>query len=257
MGTSSTGRSARDPGPPSPRDRLYADREAEAASFVFDERVAAVFGDMISRSVPGYATILAMTGILARRHARPGSRIYDLGCSLAAAGAVMAESLEPGACRILAVDNAPAMIERARQELAARGLADRVELVCADIREVAVREASVVVLNFTLQFLPPDERLGLLRRIREGMLPGGVLVLSEKIAGATPEEDRLLVALHEDFKRANGYSELEIARKRTALERVLVPESLETHRRRLREAGFGRIQPWFQCFNFVSLVAHP
>ena len=241
----------------SDRDRLYAERRAEVESFVFDERVAAVFGDMISRSVPGYATIIAMTGILARRHARPGSRIYDLGCSLGAASAVMAEALEPGTCRIVAVDNAPAMIGRAQEELAARGLADRVELVCADIREVEVEAASVVVLNFTLQFLPRSERLELLQRIRRGMLPGGVLVLSEKIAGATPEEERLLVALHEDFKRANGYSELEISQKRAALERVLVPETLETHRRRLLDAGFDRADPWFQCFNFVSLVAHP
>ncbi len=250
MVTNSTSRSE--------RDRLYAEGRIGEGSFVFDERVAAVFGDMISRSVPGYATVLATTGLLARRHARPGSTLYDLGCSLGAASAVMAEALEEaGACRIVAVDNAPAMIERAREELAARDLAGRVELRCADLREVPVERASVVVLNFTLQFLPREERLELLRRIRRGMLPDGVLILSEKIAGATPEEERLLVALHEEFKRANGYSELEIARKRSALERVLVPEPLEAHRRRLAEAGFRRVQPWFQCFNFASLVAHP
>jgi len=248
MATNSTSRSE--------RDRLYAERRAEVESFVFDERVAAVFGDMISRSVPGYATIVAMTGILARQHAMPGSRIYDLGCSLGAATAVMASGIEARSCDFIAVDNAPAMLQRAREQLAARGLAG-VNLLCADIRDVVVERASVVVLNFTLQFLPVDQRLALLRKIRKGMLAGGVLVLSEKIAGATPEEERLLTELHHAFKQANGYSELEISQKRVALERVLLPETIEVHRQRLADAGFSKVNLWFQCFNFVSFVASP
>ena len=242
--------------PSSERDRLYAEPREEVGDFVFDERVAAVFGDMISRSVPGYATIVAMTGLLARRHARPGSRIYDLGCSLGAATAVMAESLAPGLCQFVAVDKAPAMLERARSQLSSRGL-QGIEYRCADLREVAVERASVVVLNFTLQFLPLEARLPLLASIRRGMLPGGVLILSEKIAGATPEEDRLLTELHHAFKQANGYSELEISQKRTALEKVLRAETIATHRRRLAEAGFASVDLWFQCFNFVSFVARP
>ena len=241
----------------SERDRLYAVPREEMENFVFDERVAAVFGDMITRSVPGYATIVAMTGILARRHAVDGSRIYDLGCSLGAASAVMAHGLEERECAIVAVDSAPAMLERARAELAARGLEERIELVCTDIRQLEIRSASVVVLNFTLQFLPVAERLALLQRIRRGMLPGGVLVLSEKIAGASAEEERLLVELHEAFKQANGYSELEISQKRAALEKVLVPEPVAVHRQRLAEAGFTGVDLWFQCFNFVSFVARP
>ncbi len=241
----------------SERDRLYAEPRGQVESFVFDERVARVFGDMISRSVPGYATIVATTGILARRHAQPGSRLYDLGCSLGAASAVMAESVTRPDCRIVAVDRAPAMVEGARRELAARSLPLPVDLVCADIRDVGIERASVVVLNFTLQFLPVEERLPLLRRIRRGMLPGGVLVLSEKVAGATPDESAWLAELHEAFKQVNGYSELEIAQKRAALEKVLVPETVAAHRERLAEAGFGQVQPWFQCFNFVSFVARP
>ena len=239
------------------RDRLYAEPLGRVDSFVFDERVAQVFGDMISRSVPGYATIVATTGILAGRHARRGSRLYDLGCSLGAASAVMAESVRQPDCRIVAVDRAPAMVARARQELAARRLPLPVDQVCADIRDIGIDRASAVVLNFTLQFLPVEERLPLLRRIRQGMLPGGVLVLSEKVAGATPEESAWLAELHEAFKQANGYSELEIAQKRAALEKVLVPETVAAHRERLAEAGFSQVQPWFQCFNFVSFVARP
>jgi tRNA (cmo5U34)-methyltransferase len=112
-----------------------------------------------------------------------------------------------------------------------------------------------VVLNFTLQFLPPGDRLPLLARIRDGLRAGGILILSEKIAGRDAAADGLLTEMHHAFKRANGYSELEISRKRSALEKVLVPETLDTHRQRLAAAGFARADLWFQCFNFVSLVA--
>ncbi len=247
MATSSTSNST---------DRLYADTEAAPGSFVFDERVAEVFGDMIRRSVPGYGTVLAMSGVLARNHARPGTVVYDLGCSLGAALAVMAVALPAGTCRLVGVDSSPAMIDKARRLLDEQGH-QTVELHCADIRDFPLADASMVVLNFTLQFLPPEQRLELLRRIRKALVPGGVLVLSEKIAGADPEEERLLTELHHQFKAANGYSRLEIARKRTALEKVLVPETLATHRQRLEAAGFGRVDLWFRCFNFVSLLARP
>jgi tRNA (cmo5U34)-methyltransferase len=148
------------------------------------------------------------------------------------------------------------MLDKAERQFAAH-LQARVETHCADIREVDIHDASVVVLNFTLQFLPVEERLPLLGKIREGMREDAVLILSEKIAGADVQEDRVLVELHHAFKRANGYSDLEISQKRSALEEVLVPETIAAHRGRLLEAGFSRVDMWFQCFNFVSFIARP
>ncbi|RMG34188.1 MAG: carboxy-S-adenosyl-L-methionine synthase CmoA [Gammaproteobacteria bacterium] len=234
------------------RDRLF-DRPGPVGDFVFDAEVARVFPDMISRSVPGYAAIINMIELLTRMHAQPGTRLYDLGCSLGAASLAMARGLQHPDCPIIAVDNAPAMLERARAH--ARGLAHEIAFRQADIREVTIENASVVVLNFTLQFLPPADRSGLLRGIREGLAPGGILILSEKIAGETPEEDAVLVEMHHAFKRQQGYSELEISQKRAALERVLSPERLSTHRERLERVGFSRADVWFRCFNFVSIVA--
>jgi tRNA (cmo5U34)-methyltransferase len=119
------------------------------------------------------------------------------------------------------------------------------------MRDVVVEMASVVVLNYTLQFIPVAERDAMIRRIADGMLPGGVLLLSEKLA----MPDDLLTDLHHAFKQANGYSELEVSQKRTALENILVPETAQTHRERLRKAGFGRVEQWFQCLNFGSFLA--
>ena len=234
-------------------DRLFADQAAPTGDFVFDEAVAAVFPDMIKRSVPGYPAIINMIQLLAERYAQPGTAVLDLGCSLGASTVALALGCDGRDCQVIGVDNAPAMLERARSKLAAQY--PQIYWQCADIREVSIEDASVVVLNFTLQFLSPDDRLTLLRRIRTGLRPGGILILSEKIAARDEAEEELLTEMHHAFKRANGYSELEISRKRTALEKVLLPESLTLHQARLESAGFSRSDLWFRCFNFVSLVA--
>ena len=234
-------------------DGLFADQSAPTGDFVFDEAVAAVFPDMIKRSVPGYPAIINMIQLLAERYTQPGSAVLDLGCSLGASTVALAAGCEERGCRVTGVDNAPAMLERARSMSATRY--PQIHWQCADIREVPIEDASVVVLNFTLQFLPPDDRLALLQRIRTGLRPEGILILSEKIAARDATEEDLLTEMHHAFKRANGYSELEISRKRAALEKVLLPESLALHQARLEQAGFSRSDLWFRCFNFVSLVA--
>ena len=236
------------------RDRLYAEQQAEIAEFIFDERVAAVFPDMIRRSVPGYATIINMIGTLADQGVVAASNCYDLGCSLGAAALAIRRGIGERPCHIIAVDNSLAMLQRARQYLDRQAGAP-ISLICADVQDIQIRQASLVVLNFTLQFVPLEQRIPLLQSIFHGMLPGGILVLSEKIRLPSAAAENLFVAMHHAFKRAQGYSELEISQKRAALDRVLIPETLETHRKRLSQVGFGTVEVWFQCFNFVSLVA--
>jgi tRNA (cmo5U34)-methyltransferase len=237
------------------KDRLYADPREVIADFVFDERVAAVFPDMIQRSVPGYATIINMIGTLASRGVKPGTRCYDLGCSLGAAALAMRRGMGGRPVPIIAVDNSQPMLERARVLLDRSGDADAIELVCADVLEVPIESAAMVVLNFTLQFIDPAQRSALLARIYEGLLPGGMLVLSEKITLPSESMQQLFTAMHHSFKQAQGYSDLEISQKRSALERVLLPERLDTHRQRLHGVGFETVEVCFQCFNFVSLLA--
>src|SRR5690606_18042833 len=236
-------------------DDLYAQQRAVIERFPFDEQVVRVFPDMIRRSVPGYSTIIEMTGVLAARYAQPHSRLYDLGCSLGASSLAMAQLVHQPGCEIVSIDNSSAMIEQARHLLAQSSLQTPITLQHADVLDVSLQPASVVVMNFTLQFIAADKRDALVRRIAEALQPGGIFVLSEKISFADENEDRLQQTLHHAFKFNNGYSQLEISQKRTALENVLVPETLEAHRTRLLEAGFSRVSVWFNCFNFMSLVA--
>ncbi|MBL1320671.1 MAG: carboxy-S-adenosyl-L-methionine synthase CmoA [Methylophaga sp.] len=237
-------------------DSIYASSLDELVDFRFDERVVDVFPDMIQRSVPGYANIVSMIGVFADKYAQNNSYCYDLGCSLGAASLSMQKSIKQNNCDIIAVDNSVEMIERAQQIFSSDQSSNiDVKLVCADLQDVVIENASVVVMNFTLQFIPQDERLALIRRVYQGLKPGGILILSEKITFEDPERDQFQNEIHHDFKRANGYSDLEISQKRTALEKVLIPETLATHQQRLADAGFGTSNVWFQCFNFISLVA--
>lgn len=240
------------------RDRLYQDLTGETGDFVFDERVVRVFPDMIERSVPGYAMIVPMLGMLARRYAQSDSVLYDLGCSLGAVALAMQAAVRAPGARIVAVDNAPDMVrslETLLETSPAEPAAPPIRVHCSDVLDTPIERASVTALNFTLQFVPPGRRPELLERIAAGTLPGGVLLLSEKIRFQDPVEQDLQTEWHHAFKRARGYSELEIARKREALEHVLRPETLEAHRARLEQAGFRRVYRWFQGFSFVSLVA--
>jgi tRNA (cmo5U34)-methyltransferase len=237
------------------RDTIYAKPLDEPGRFAFDDSVAQVFPDMIRRSVPGYTTIIAMTGLLAGRYSQPGSTCYDLGCSLGASTLAMRQHIPWQDCRIIGVDNSPAMLQRCQTVIDTDSHEIPVSLRCADLEEVAIENASVVVLNFTLQFIEPGRRDAVIDGIYRGLRPGGIMILSEKVTFEDPHLDQLNIELHHEFKRANGYSELEIAQKRSALENVLIRETLNEHRQRIARAGFGSCDVWFQCFNFASLIA--
>ncbi len=242
-------------------DRLFAQPHTELQDFVFNEDVVRVFPDMIKRSVPGYPTIVENIGVLAAQFAQPNSVLYDLGSSLGAVTQALRRHVRTEGCRVIAVDNSHAMVERCREYLHAQDSMFQ-ELLPVDVQEGDIlaldfAPASLVALNFTLQFIDPEQRLALLTRIRQALLPGGALILSEKLRFEDEQQHALLTDLHIAFKRANGYSELEIAQKRSALENVMKPDSLEQHRERLLAAGFSQVVPWFQCLNFASLVALP
>jgi tRNA (cmo5U34)-methyltransferase len=227
----------------------------DVPAFQFDSKVAEVFPDMIQRSVPGYSTILHMISQIAARYVQANTQVYDLGCSLGASLLAARQGVRCPGVKIVGVDNSAAMLERCRERIDADQAPTEVELLQSDILDVDFSNTSLCILNFTLQFVPVERRADLLRKIHDAMVPGGVLVLSEKLDFSDTQHNELMIDLHHDFKRANGYSQLEIAQKRDAIENVLLPETYEIHRNRLIEAGFNSADLWFQCFNFSSLIA--
>jgi len=239
----------------SQRDQIYAMPTEQLEPFRFDERVAAVFPDMISRSVPGYGFVLEAITRFTRQLAQPYSRVYDLGCSLGASTLALRAGISVPGVECIAVDNSAAMIDRAREYIGAFRSEVPVSLQLGDLRDCPIENASVVVMNFTLQFVPVEEREAVLLRIYKGLRPGGALILAEKIHHPSRRINELVQTAHLDFKRDQGYSELEISQKRQALENVLVTETLAAHQDRLSRIGFVEQAVFSQHYNFMALLA--
>ena len=236
------------------KDAIYSYPQA-IEPFRFDQAVAEVFPDMIQRSVPGYATIIDTIGQLVGRFAQDNSHIYDLGCSLGAASLAASKNVQKNNCKIIAVDNSAAMVERCRLHIQTFKAGCPIDVICDDIQNIGLVKASIVIMNFTLQFIAPEQRDAIIAKIFAGLLPGGILILSEKLEHQDALSHDLLIDLHHEFKRRNGYSELEISQKRSALEDVMRIETFENHQKRLLKAGFKEVNLWFKCFNFASIVA--
>ena len=235
-------------------DNIYKNTR-ENVPFQFNEQVASVFPDMIGRSVPGYHSVINMIEQLAGRYVRSNTNCYDLGCSLGEATLALENGISSNNVTINAIDNSPAMLDKCQLYLDCYKHRSLIKLKCEDIRETMIENASMVVLNYTLQFIGVNDRNALIKSIFNGMNSGAILLISEKISVSNQLVNDLFIDLHHQFKKDNGYSSLEISQKRNALENVLIPETLDTHIERLKKAGFNQINCWQQHLNFASMIA--
>ncbi|KEY91622.1 tRNA (cmo5U34)-methyltransferase [Candidatus Photodesmus blepharus] len=237
------------------RDTIFSTQIDKISHFAFEENIVKVFPDMIERSIPGYNNILSTIGMLAKRFVKPHSKIYDLGCSLGAATLSICRSIDQKGCCIIAVDNSKSMVKHCKFRLKASQSDVPVKVLKKDIRNIEITNASFVVLNFTLQFLAPEDRYSLLKKIYSGLCFGGMVILSEKYTFEDTVSHGILTELHHNFKRSNGYSELEINQKKSAIKNVMRPDSIQIHKARFKNIGFSSSEVWFQYFNFGSIFA--
>ena len=241
--------------PPPVVDEVFAKPLEHVDDFAFNEEVAGVFDDMVSRSVPQYAEIQRMLAELAAYFATPGSNIYDLGCSTGTTLALVDKAL-PVNANLIGIDNSAEMLDKCRSKLATLGLSNPFELRRADLDQgVEIHDASVVLLVLTLMFVRPLYREKLMRSICAGLQENGCLLLVEKVLGDGSLFNRLFIERYYAYKRRRGYSELEIAQKREALENVLIPYRLSENRDLLLGAGFREVEVFFKWYNFVGIVA--
>ena len=236
----------------SDKDQVFAKPLTDVKAFEFNESVTRVFRDMISRSVPGYDLLLNLIGLYADVFSQQDSSVYDLGCSLGEVSHIIAEQVKGKNCTILAIDNSPSMINKCIDN---KLFNPDIKWLCEDIESVDIENASIVVLNLTMQFVAPHYRDNLINKIHRGLRPGGVLILTEKVLIDDEAENSRMVQLYQAFKKTQGYSDLEISQKRIALEDVLIPDSESALKRRLEIADFNEIYSCFRCFNFVSYLA--
>ena len=232
------------------KDTLYKSSSDPVKPFEFNKRVVEVFPDMIERSVPGYPLTISMISVMADHYIQDKTNVYDLGCSLGAVSFAIQQGVKDKKYQVIAIDNSQAMIDACYEKVQS----DNIEFVLDDVLNVLITNASFVVMNFTLQFIPLEQRSGLLKKIYQGLNPGGALILSEKILFDEQSENRRMNELHHHMKELNGYDRMEIASKRDALDNVLMPESIETHEGRLIDSGFNNVSMWLKCLNFASFI---
>lgn len=237
------------------KDRVYSEKMDSVERFRFNASVVDVFPDMINRSVPGYETMIGFSGIIADRYIQPQTNCYDLGCSLGASSFAIANHVNHFDYSIIAVDNSPEMTERFAKIKQRQITTVPIDIRCMDVMDTDINNASFAVMNFTLQFIAPELRDEIIKKIYAGLNPGGALMLSEKIIFDSEKEQSFIEQNHYAFKKSNGYSELEISQKRSALENVLIAETISEHLERFKRCGFAEAYKWYQCLNFVSFVA--
>lgn len=238
----------------SPKDTLFSE-ERRPEDFDFNDRVVEVFDDMLERSVPFYKEVIVSSARLLRNFLEHGDSVVDLGCATGSTLLEMARLLPDMGLRFIGLDNSQAMLEKARLKAEIYSKQDSLHFELADITALRHSGVGAFICNYTLQFIRPILREQFLRSLFDGLRPGGVLLLSEKVILHERRLNREFIDIYHQFKKSRGYSELEIAKKREALENVLIPFSIEENTALLRQAGFAATAPFLQWFNFVSLVA--
>ena len=236
------------------KDKVFSQKQENIAPFDFNENVASVFDDMVERSIPFYQEIHQLILDLVRRQYKFRGKIVDLGCSTGTTISLLEKSLKEVSEEVphfVGIDTSAPMLERARKKCSSVRHAEFLHL---DMTEYDYEGTEVVILNYTLQFLKHSERVGLLKKIYDSMMPGGIILLSEKIQSPQAPMQEIITDLYYDFKRRNGYSELEISQKREALENVLVPVTPKEQLEMLEDAGFDYSEMLFRWYNFASYL---
>lgn len=237
------------------KDKIFSKEDKNIDQFKFNEAVADVFENMLNRSIPSYLLTIETIESLTKQYIQPNSNCYDLGCSLGEASLAIEKGINVDGCTIFAIDNSEPMINKCKEDKRNKITRTPIEFINDDILNIEINNASIVVMNYTLQFLEKNQRQLIINKIYNGLKDGGLFLLSEKITNRNKIIRENLIKLHHDFKYINSYSQLEIEQKKKALENVLICDDKETHDLRFKKAGFENFDLWMQHFNFVSYIA--
>jgi len=236
-------------------DDVFKNKFDTASDFTFDKKVALVFDDMVSRSVPFYGEMQRMVSELAKNHVQPKTKVYDIGCSTGTT-LIQMSKLVPENVSLIGIDDSEEMIVKCREKLDSLSLGREIELNMVDItKEVPVQDACVVTMVLVLQFVRTINRLEIVKKIYDGLIENGVFIMVEKILTEESSFNREYINYYYDFKRRNEYSELEISQKREALENVLIPYKTSENINMLKNAGFREVEVFFRWYNFTGIIA--
>jgi tRNA (cmo5U34)-methyltransferase len=237
-------------------DRIF-NKTGKVSDFSFNRAVADVFDDMVVRSVPFYTELQRMIGEMAQFFFKPRTFVYDFGCATGTTLMFLMNAIRDPTAQFVGVDNSQAMLDKARVNVNKLSRKSKVSFLESDLNKPTFKASkiSVATMNWTLQFVRPIYREALLERIHDAMTPGGALLICEKIIVEATELNRMYIENYYAFKKRNGYSELEIAKKREALENVLLPCTVNENVELLRGAGFAHVDTFFRWYNWAGFIA--
>lgn len=238
----------------SAKDTLFHIEKVEE-DFVFNERVVEVFDDMLDRSIPFYRSVIEASAQLLDRCLQPDDSVYDLGCATGTTLLEFSRLLDHKSLRFTGIDNSRPMLDKAILKAELFSKQRHISFLLEDIIDFNHSGAGAVILNYTLQFIRPLQREGFLQNLFTNLRPGGILLLSEKVLNHDRRLNREYIEIYHRFKKSRGYSELEIAKKREALENVLIPFTIGENKDMLEKCGFTPVETYFQWFNFASFIA--
>jgi tRNA (cmo5U34)-methyltransferase len=221
--------------------------------FEFDEEVAAVFDDMLTRSVPFYKEAQEIVKYFTCKHLKEGAIIYDLGCSTASTLLNIERSIKEDGVRLVGLDNSKAMLQQAKKKIDIFN--SKIELQEGDILTFDYERANVFISNYTLQFVRPLVREKLIQKISDSLCEGGVFIFSEKVISENKTLNKEMIDFYYEFKREQGYSQYEIMQKREALENVLIPYSENENIQMALGCGFSYCEAIFRWNNFATFIA--
>jgi tRNA (cmo5U34)-methyltransferase len=237
------------------KDEIFSNGEFSSGSFRFNDQVASVFDDMANRSIPFYQEVIRLISEAALRFVPEKGHIYDLGCSTGNTLIQISRVLHGRGVSLKGYDPAVAMLKKATEKASTFTFSQDIVFSEGICKDADTSNADMILLNYTLQFINQAERPEMVKKLCDSINPGGVLILSEKLRQEDKAIETFNTEVYEKFKAGNGYSHLEIANKRQALENILVPRSLEDNRQLLLDAGFSRVEILFKWLNFTTLIA--
>lgn len=253
------------------KDKIFSTPMDQIPPFSFNENVANVFDDMISRSIPFYHEMQTMVIRLAQHYIQNNSTVYDLGCATGHTFAQLIPHFSERPIQWVGIDNSKEMLEKAQDKWDTtphpnannRHSRESGNPGCsnptwhqADLTQATTfPNASLILSILTIQFIPINARAQLLKNMASSLQENGAAIIVEKIKGETKQTEQQFIDLYHQYKADRGYSELEIAQKRDALENVLVPLTLSENISELKKAGFSHVEPFFRWFNFAGLIA--
>lgn len=237
------------------KDEIFSEGNFPEGSFRFNDAVASCFDDMANRCIPYYREVIQLTASAADKFLSDQARVYDIGCSTGNTLLFIAKTLRDKNVKLIGIDPSESMLKKAEEKASVYTYSHDIEFLKGSCEDFQFEQADMIILNYTLQFINPEDRKSIISRLHEALKPGGILILSEKLRQEDEAVEEFNTETYEAFKAGNGYSYLEIANKRQALENFLVPGSLTGNLNLLNESGFDRVEILFKWLNFSTFLA--